>query len=249
MWKQAHFTQTFDFLKKYVQSPVKTVDEFVQIVYPATELISCPYNNNTLVRYGNLRNTGKLLCGLEALPFNENCIVYSLGSDNEFLFEWSILSKTRCTVHTFDCTSSPPQQKYDRLHFHKICVGENSPLQHDIFPYLKENKAHPQSSERLFLTFDKILKMQNHKKVHVLKMDIEGAEYSVFTDLLKNISRSDLPYQISFESHWWNRDIYHAILHMSLFSQLWRNGYCLLQYELNEGDKSCIQWTFMRFFF
>jgi hypothetical protein len=63
-----------------------------------------------------------------------------------------------------------------------------------------------------------------------------------------NISRSDLPYQISFESHWWNRDIYHAILHMSLFSQLWRSGYRLLQYELNEGDKSCIEWTFVRFF-
>jgi hypothetical protein len=151
-------------------------------------------------------------------------------------------------VHTFDCTSSPPQEKHDRLRFHQICLGGNSSLQHHMFPNVDPSKTNQQSSERLFLTFDQILKMQKHKKIHVLKMDIEGAEYSVFADLLKNISRSDLPYQISFESHWWNRDIYHAILHMSLFSQLWTSGYRLLQYELNIGDKSCVEWTFMRFY-
>jgi methyltransferase FkbM-like protein len=99
-----------------------------------------------------------------------------------------------------------------------------------------------------YMTFDQILKMQNHSKIHVLKMDIEGGKYSVFVDLLKNISRSDLPYQIAFETHWWNRDIYHAILHMSLFSQLWTSGYRLLQYELNDYDPSCVEWTFMRMF-
>jgi hypothetical protein len=177
VWKQVHLTQTFDFLKKYVQFPEKTASEFVRIVYPVTALIPCSYNNNTLIRYGNSRDAGKWLCGLEELSFNDSCIVYSLGSNNDFLFELSILSKTQCTVHTFDCTSSPPQEKHDRLHFHKICLGENSPLQHHIFPQSKQIKTNQQSTERLFLTFDQILKMQKHKKIHVLKMDIEGAEY------------------------------------------------------------------------
>jgi hypothetical protein len=230
------------------QSPDKTAGEFTQIVYPTIALLPCPYNNNTLKRYGSSRDAGKWLCGLETLSFNDNCIVYSLGSGNNFLFEESILLETRCTVHTFDCTSSPSQQKHDRLHFHKFCVGEDSPLQRHIFPQSADKMSTQKSSEDMFLRFDQILKIQNHSKVHVLKMDIEGGEYSVFTDLLKNISRSDLPYQISFESHWWNRDIYHAILHMSLFSQLLRSGYRLLQYELNGSDQSCVEWTFIRFF-
>jgi hypothetical protein len=199
-------------------------------------------------RYGGWRDGGKLLCGVETLSFNDDCIVYSLGSGNHFLFEESILLETKCTVHTFDCTSSPPEKKHDRLHFHRICLGEDSPLQHYIYPQSGKKMTDETSSEKHFLKFDQIMKLQRHSKVHVLKMDIEGGEYSVFTDLLKNTSRLDLPYQISFESHWWNRDIYHAILHMSLFSQLWRSGYRLLHYELNEGDQYCVEWTFIRIF-
>jgi len=98
------------------------------------------------------------------------------------------------------------------------------------------------------MSYDRLLEVTNRRNVHVLKMDIEGGEYSVFADLLKNPTRIDLPFQISFESHWWNKDIYHGILHISLFTQLWRSGYRLLQYELNPGDPACAEWTFLRVF-
>jgi hypothetical protein len=247
-WSQTQFIRTFNFLKKYAQSAGKTPGEFPQIVYPTAEPLFCPYNNNSMKRYGNSRNSGKYLCGLETLSHDDTCTVYSLGSNNNFEFEESILSETRCTVHTFDCTSSPPQKKNVRLHYHEICLGEYSPLQNYIYPKTEKVNHNRSEPQRTYLKFDQILKMKNHTRLDVLKMDIEGGEYSVFTDILGNFSRSDLPYQISFESHFWNHDIYHAILHISLFSQLWRSGYRLLQHELNEGDQSCTEWTFIRMF-
>lgn len=248
MWDQYQLTRTFDFLKKFSQSPNETLREFTRVLYPTDELLLCPYNNKTMKRYGSSRDAGKLLCGLETLSHDDTCIVYSLGSADNFEFEESILLQTQCAVHTFDCTSSPPKRKINRLHFHKICLGEDSPLQYYIYPQSAKKMGSEHRSEETYMTFDKILKLQNHSKVHVLKMDIEGGEYSVFTDLLMRTSRSNLPYQISFESHWWNRDIYHAILHISMFSQLRRSGYRLLQYELNGSDEACVEWTFIRLF-
>jgi hypothetical protein len=250
LWNQVQFTRTFNYLKTYAQSPENITGKFPQIIHPVATPLPCPYNNNSMKRYGNSILAGKLLCGLETLAFDDTCMVYSLGSGNRFDFEESILSETRCTVHTFDCTTPPPLQKNSRLHFHNICIGENSPLQHHIYPPPKKKPWYQiwssHTTQRTYMKFDQILKMLNHNKIHVLKMDIEGGEYSVFADLLKNISRSDLPYQISFETHWWNRDIYHAILHISLFSQLWTSGYRLLQHELNYYDPYCVEWTFIR---
>jgi hypothetical protein len=246
-WSQDQLSRTFKFLKTYAESSGKTVAEFTQILYPTTELLFCPYNNNSMKRYGGAGDLGKLLCGVETILLDDTCIVYSLGSQSHFEFEEAILSETRCTVHTFDCTSSPPQQKINRLHFHKICLGENSPLQHFLYPLAGKN-MNDSSFQSLYMKFNQILEMLKHSTVHILKMDIEGAEYSVFVDLLQNSSGLSLPYQITFESHWWNRDIYHAILHISLFSQLWKSGYRLLSYEANELDRSCVEWTFMRMF-
>lgn len=238
-WNRKHFTNTFHYSKKYAQTSGKSTGDFPQIVYPSIPLLPCA----SLKRYGNSRATGKQLCGLDTLSKNV-CIIYSLGSNNNFQFEDAILSQTSCRVHTFDCTSLPPKQDHPRLKFHQICLGEQSSLQESIYP----QSGKKQQVNLTFMKFDRILQMNEHQRIHVLKMDIEGGEYSVFADLFENANRLELPFQISVESHWWNRDIYHSILHMSLFSQLFQNGYRLLQYELNEGDPSCVEWTFPRVF-
>jgi hypothetical protein len=246
VWNQNQFSRTFIYLKRLAESSGTAVREFVDIVNPTTDPLPCPYNK-TMKRYGMSRDSGKLLCSLETLSLNDTCLVYSLGSSDDFKFEEAILSSTGCTIHTFDCTSSPPKKTHNRLHFHKICLGEDSRLQNYIFPNKPIQKVDNSSSNN-FMKFDQILKMLNHSRLHVLKMDIEGGEYSVFADLLRDFDRIDLPYQLSFESHWWNRDIYHTMLHISLFSQLWKSGYRLLHYELNIFDATCVEWTFMRMF-
>ncbi|UJR19218.1 hypothetical protein I4U23_022347 [Adineta vaga] len=248
IWTQDGFAKTFDFIKRYVVSPNKTKREFPEILYPTNELLPCPYNNNQMKRYGLSVDSGKWICGLEVLSPSDSCTVYSLGSANDFQFEESVLGQTKCLAYTFDCTSSPPQKEYDRLRFYKICLGENSPIQRYIYPESGKMSGNPLSTTLTYMNYEQILKINNHTQVHVLKMDIEGGEYSVFRDLLTNKNSQNLPYQISFESHWWNRDIYHSIMHMSLFSQLWQSGYRLLQYDPNKLDHACVEWTFMRIF-
>ena len=66
----------------------------------------------------------KVVCGLTELQ--EGCIVYSIGGNNQWLFELDALKKTPCQIHTFDCTGDESRfQKpsIDRLHFHHVCLG------------------------------------------------------------------------------------------------------------------------------
>ena len=59
----------------------------------------------------------KHACGISKLA--EPCVIISVGSNNQWSFEASIVNKTKCTVHTFDCTGigknwSVPKEISDR---------------------------------------------------------------------------------------------------------------------------------------
>ena len=55
------------------------------------------------------------------------CVIYSLGSNNEWDVEEAMLAETPCEVFTFDCTSEPPAKPMGpRLHFEKTCLGDGS---------------------------------------------------------------------------------------------------------------------------
>jgi hypothetical protein len=216
------------------------------MAYPETHHLPCPKKYG-LVRYGKSSGTGKVLCGIATVASSTKCIVYSLGSNNNFDFEEALTRKTSCEVHTYDCTSSPPKKPIKGLTFHKVCMGEKTNLQQ--FMFHNDGKTAISDNETyIFKRFSQIIKENNHTYVHVLKMDIEGAEYAVFADIFNSEQGITLPFQISFESHWWNQDIYHATLHQQMFNQLWKNGYRFLYHELNPGDKSCVEWTLMRVF-
>lgn len=132
------------------------------------------------------------------------CIVYSLGSNNKFDFEAAVLRKTNCTVHTFDCTSSPPLQSMGpRFTFHKTCVGQS-----------RKGMEHPEA----FKTLPAIMSELGHEGLSIIKWDVEGFEYDIFRDVLSDASglHSKLPREILFELHyrshmgartaWWDRE-------------------------------------------
>ena len=128
-------------------------------------------------------------------------------------------------------------------------MGGERQLQRYIFSaHLQRQDFERANGSQSFRRFEQLLYENGHARVHVLKVDIEGGEYSVFADILTQFNSTKLPYQISFESHWWNRDIYHAILHQHVFAQLWQSGYRFMQHELNPWDNACVEWTLMRVF-
>ena len=84
-----------------------------------TPFIKCP-DGQPPVRFGDSGDGGKLLCAdMLASP---DCVVFSLGSNNDFTFEDDILARTPCTVVTFDCTVDG-RSVHARHKYVKKCLG------------------------------------------------------------------------------------------------------------------------------
>ncbi|CAF3745766.1 unnamed protein product [Rotaria socialis] len=247
-WSRNQFSTAYDAMIEYIFVAQQVRDQIAKFAYPVSLPLPC-FSEDGLKRYGTRDETGKILCAIDNLKHVDKCVIYSLGSNNQFDFESDLSAHTHCEIHTYDCTSFPPTKPIERLSFHKVCLGKQPQLQSHIFPNVQyyhhvEHKAF----DKNFKSFQNILKENNHTQVHILKMDIEGGEYAVFADLFEPVNQIYMPYQITFESHWWNKDISHAIMHQQMFSQFWKLGYRFLQHEPNPQNRACIEWTLLRVF-
>lgn len=127
---------------------------------------------------------GKVLCQwmMESLQV-PGCVVYSLGSNNDFSFEEAVLAQTRCTVHTFDCTINRPRETLKpRLEFYPFCIDAN---EHE-------------HNGNIYHTLEWIQRHLHHPTVHLLKMDIETFEHRLLLQWKRNQS---LPSLLSMEWH------------------------------------------------
>jgi hypothetical protein len=155
----------------------------------------------------------KWLCGLRSLA--PGCVIYSLGSNAQFDFEYLMVEHTPCEVHTFDCTvdaraPSFPREELaargrGRVVFHPLCVSDGS-----------SSSGGSGSGSGAYRTLRQLTRALNHTTVNLLKMDIEGYEYRVLEGLLADTMGEGggseggsaggggldyLPLQISFELH------------------------------------------------
>ena len=209
---------------------------------------------------------GKWLCGQAALT--PGCIIYSLGSNNEWDFEVAVLAETPCEVFTFDCTSNPPPPDIatPRLHFERVCLGHGGG---DTFRTLGELAA-----------------ARGHATISLLKMDIEGYEFDVVESLWRSAllggdgggnpaaavaaAQALLPAQLTVEVHdasimrglaWNCADVcsrspppYGKGVALSsgemlpLFVQLTDLGYVAVSREDNNMCTECVEFTFIRAF-
>jgi len=192
---------------------------------------------------------------------SSDCIVYSLGSNNQFGFEDIVSTSTPCTTWTFDCTSSPPTHSIARMHFEAACLGPEEfndsgrNLQLRIFPMMHTppgwltQSFKPVLEKVKYSTYYSIADAKlKHSHVSLLKIDIEGGEYATLIDMLEDTrSRSLAPFQIAIETHWWTRGIAHAMLTLDLFNLLYRHGYRVVSHEA-QWDPSCFETTWVRAF-
>ena len=115
---------------------------------------------------------------------SRGCVIYSIGSANQWDFELDVVERTNCSVHTFDCTISnttlPPESIRDRVTFHHVCLGDKN--------------------EGKFLTWESLHSVTGMKgSPNYLKMDIEGFEFPVMKSIIDN--GRHLPLQIAMEIH------------------------------------------------
>ncbi len=131
-------------------------------------------------------------------------IVYSLGVGEDIIFDIEIIKKFNLVVESFDPT--PNSIKWlkktptpDNFNFHPFGISNQDGIL-KLYPLIikgkKENamftlngECSSGGSDYIKIPVKKlstIMKELNHNKIDILKMDIEGAEYSVIDDLLKS---------------------------------------------------------------
>ena len=159
----------------------------------------------------------KVVCGLQQLGANstmtssirknyadDTCVIYSLGSNNLWGFELDVLDKTPCQVHTFDCTGARSRFKVPqnpRLTFHHVCLTA-----YPRDPSVPRTKKIPRGKSMVGESWT-LLEMQQklgHKRIDLLKIDVEGAEIGLFRSWpqLEHLEESEkllMPMQILVE--------------------------------------------------
>ncbi|KAI3658367.1 hypothetical protein MP638_007484 [Amoeboaphelidium occidentale] len=197
-------------------------------------------DRNNLERLGDQEDGGKWVCK-DFFANKESITVFSVGSNGDFSYEAAVLKMQngKAKIHTFDCTGvwEPP---YQAISFHNWCL-----FYKDIETGNYTTKA-----------WGTILQELDIKRVDLLKLDIEGYEWSILHSMLRHPKLEELPKQINLELH--NAlpgGIYKKINDNSLYNRVQKlftlfddAGYYVASSEFNiySDQPCCSEFTLIR---
>ena len=143
---------------------------------------------------------------------SRDSVVYSLGVGEDIGFDLALIERFGASVHAFDPTPGAVQWVKSRhlpaeLHFHQLGIADfdgvaefSAPVAEGnvCFTLLEREGGRGPSIQADVRRLPTILAELGHDHIDLLKMDIEGAEYTVIPDLV----RSGIPVrQILVEFH------------------------------------------------
>ncbi|KAG8845112.1 hypothetical protein FRB96_002714 [Tulasnella sp. 330] len=156
-----------------------------------TPAFNCPHETE---RVGILGDGGKWMCGLSKIDPKPGCTIYSFGINDESSFEAALLEKTQhCQIWGYD-----------------FSVEDFGPEVRNI-PYLK-SRSHffqwglsgeddPTANPPMY-TLQTLMKMNNHKFIDILKVDVEGYEFPALRSFFQAFKGRQLPIgQLQLEIH------------------------------------------------
>ena len=139
---------------------------------------------------------------------NENSIYYGFGVGEDISFDIEIVKRYSCNAYIFDPTPRskvfwgnkekhyPDVSKeiFDKISFFDYGLWDKNTTVKFYEPANKEHVSHSidnlQKTDDGFVgivfNLETIMKVLGHKNIDLLKLDIEGAEYSVIDDMLKH---------------------------------------------------------------
>ena len=124
--------------------------------------ITCPQEE----RIGAHGEGGKWMCNIEALKEKKDCLIYSVGSENDFSWEEEVKRRApNCEIHVFDHTVANASNKPDDVFFHKWG--------------LTENESHRNPNMKSLSEIIKALRHEN-RRLDVFKIDCEGCEWQTY---------------------------------------------------------------------
>jgi FkbM family methyltransferase len=148
------------------------------------------------------------VCPLDLSP---QSVVYSFGVGRDISFDLALIHRWGVRVHAFDPTPRSidwlrTQALPDNFVFHDFGIADydgaasfSPPADpsHVSYSMLAHRSDEPAAEGRVY-RLHTIMRMLGHTKINLLKMDIEGAEYGVLSDLVSQAFHVD---QILVEFH------------------------------------------------
>jgi FkbM family methyltransferase len=230
-------SKTFGYFEKawYERAIKKTVRE--------TATVYC----NKEMRVGASGDGGKWVCNPRKL--RRGCVVYGIGTGDEYSFDTQMAARYGCEVHMFD--PAPSVIKALASLSTRRPVGEGSMTFH---PWgLGPVNDSPERAMELILEdsrcetkkLDEIARQLGHERVDVLKIDIEGGEWSAFDDilardLLRKLHVAQL--QVEFHIYWFGEAKIGRL--KRLIDRLDRLGYVVFHKEMNPAG-CCAEYAFV----
>jgi len=157
-------------------------------------------------RYSSFGDGPKFVCGIDRIvekaKANKDCLIYSVGSNNEIDFEVAVTSTMgagNCEVHTFDPTVRPDTfVGNDYATFHDWGFGEDG-VKKDVN---HGQRGHFNFTEMSLVTAMKKLDHYGKRKIDIFKIDCEGCEFVAMTEAFQAISRGEIQVdQVQIEIH------------------------------------------------
>jgi FkbM family methyltransferase len=147
---------------------------------------------------------------------NKSSVVYSVGVGLDISFDLALIARFGCQVWAFDPTPISiqwiaNQQLPQGFHFSPYGVAAYDgtatfqlPVKNRVSFTMMPNPESKSAAEGLVYRLGSILGKLGHQRVNLLKLDIEGTEYSVIQDLVKEAIPID---QLLVEFHHrWMKD-------------------------------------------
>lgn len=171
---------------------------------------NCPHR---IQRIGNLGDGGKWVCGVERLAAQRHaCNVYSFGVNHDSSFESAFLQRApNCEIWGYDFSVSEwgPQ----------IQTVPEFLAQSHFFPYKAAAEDKPYMSPPEY-SIQTIMQQNGHDFIDLLKIDIEGGEFSVLDAFLRPYTLPGAPPlpvgQMEIEIHAWG-----AYTNFDVFNPWW----------------------------
>ena len=190
---------------------------------------------STIVSHGG---GPKFACGLGVLASTESCIIWSIGSNYDFSFEYAVNRiAPQCEIHTFDGTLNlakralPEGLREKNIHFHNWNI---------VSDCRSEELAKLDSPSNC--VSNTLQKLNHHESTTItwLKMDCEGCEFTVIPTFAESTVKID---QLMVEVHGTN-----ALQIASLFSCLRDAGMMIFHKERNHwgcDGYRCVEYSLM----
>jgi FkbM family methyltransferase len=149
---------------------------------------------------------------IDSSEIRENTIVYSLGVGEDISWDLALIQMFGVTIHAFDPTPRvkdwlAPQTLPERFHFHQTGIADFDGEADFYLPPRRDYISHSMLRAREYSRnsirvpmqrLGTVMQLLGHSRIDILKLDIEGAEYAVLQDLVKQ----DIPVsQILVEFH------------------------------------------------